>query len=143
MEHLTIGEVARRAGIRTSAIRFYESVDLLPPAARASGQRRYDTAVLDQLAVIRLAQEAGFTVAEIRQMLTGFDPETPPSTRWRSLAERKLSEIDRLIARAQAMKRLLEEGLRCGCLAWEECAVLARAAEIRGGGEGVAMGSAE
>ncbi|MGH2535441.1 MAG: MerR family transcriptional regulator [Thermomicrobiales bacterium] len=129
MERLTIGEVAERAGLRPSAIRYYESAGLVPAPGRVHGQRRYDTGVLDRLAVIRLAQQAGFTVAEIRQMLTGFDPATPFSVRWRALAERKLTELDGLIARAEAMKGMLEAGLQCGCLSWESCALVARAAE--------------
>lgn len=127
MEQLTIGEVARRADLRPSAIRYYESAGLLPPPARVHGQRRYETDVLDRLAVIRFAQQAGFTVAEIRRLLTGFDP----ATRWHALAERKLTELDALIARAQAMKEMLAEGLRCGCLSWDECALVARAAGHR------------
>ncbi|MGH2561150.1 MAG: MerR family transcriptional regulator [Thermomicrobiales bacterium] len=134
MEQLTIGEVAKRAGLRPSAIRYYESAGLLPSPGRVGGQRRYDTGVLDRLAVIRLAQQAGFTVAEIRQMLTGFDPTTPFSVRWRALAERKLTEIDELIARAEAMKGMLKEGLRCGCLSWDDCALVARAAERQAAG---------
>ena len=64
-EELTIGEVARRAGIRTSAIRYYESVGLLPAPPRMSGRRRYDPSIVQRLAVLHLAQEAGFTMAEI------------------------------------------------------------------------------
>jgi MerR family redox-sensitive transcriptional activator SoxR len=128
MERLTIGEVAARAGLRPSAIRYYERAGLLPLPGRLHGQRRYGVDILDRLAVIRLAQQAGFSVAEIRQMLTGFDPATPFSARWRALAERKLTELDAQIARAQAMKEMLKEGLRCGCLSWEECALVARSA---------------
>ncbi len=69
---LTIGEVARRAGVRTSALRYYEEVGVLPPPERKSGQRRYDETVLARLAVVRLAQELGFTVAEIRALGRGL-----------------------------------------------------------------------
>lgn len=66
MDQLTIGETARRAGVRPSALRYYESVGLLDAPRRISGRRRYDSQVLNRLSVIRLAQDAGFTIAEIR-----------------------------------------------------------------------------
>ncbi len=115
---LSIGEVARRSGLRPSALRYYEEAGLLSPAARVSGRRHYDASVLDRLRVIACAQEAGFTIAEVRQLLSGEDK---PSVRWRSLAERKLREVDALIEKAQATRRLLEESLRCDCVAFEQC----------------------
>ncbi len=121
MEEVSIGEVARRAGVRTSALRYYESVGVLPTPRRVNGQRRYDGEVLDLLAIVRVAQQAGFTVAEIRTLLHGFSADTPPSARWRALASRKLPEIEALIERALGMKRLLERGLRCDCLRLEDC----------------------
>ncbi len=123
MEEITIGEVARRAGIRASAIRYYESVKLLTAPRRINGRRRYDASVLDRLAVIQMAQQAGFTVAEMRTLFHGFPAETPASARWEALARQKLVEVEALIRRAQAMKRVLEEELlRCQCLTLDECA---------------------
>ena len=123
MEALTISEVASRARLRPSAIRYYESIGLLPAPRRISGQRRYDASVLQRLAVIQLAQEAGFTVAEIGRLFYDFEADTPASERWQALATQKLAEVDALIARAQGMKHLLEESLlKCRCLRLEECA---------------------
>lgn len=119
---LTIGAVAARSGLRHSALRYYESAGLLPPPVRVGGQRRYDAGVLDRLAVIKLAREAGFTIAETRTFLHGFAPDTPPPDRWRALAATKLPAVDALIARALGMKRILEAGLRCECVALEDCA---------------------
>ena len=65
MEELTIGEVARRAGIRTSALRFYESIGLMPLPKRVSGRRRYEENTVQMLKIVQLAQDAGFTIAEI------------------------------------------------------------------------------
>ncbi len=122
---LSIGEVARQTGLRASALRYYEEVGLISPAARVSGRRHYDVSVLDRLRVISCAQEAGFTIAEVRQLLAGDDQ---PPMRWRALAERKLREVDAIIEKAHATRRLLEESLRCNCVALEECAkVLGRA----------------
>ena len=125
MEELTISEVARRAGLRPSAIRYYESSGILPTPRRASGRRRYDASILQRLALIQLAQEAGFTMAEIKRLFADFAPEVPAWERWQALATQKLAEVDVLIQRAQTMKRLLEEGLlQCRCLTVEECARL-------------------
>src|SRR2546428_4053994 len=113
MEELTIGEVAKQAGIHASAIRCYESVEILPVPRRVNGRRLYDSSVLDRLAVIQMAQRAGFTISEIRTLFNGFTPETPASARWEALARQKITEVDALILRAQAIKQgLVEELLR-------------------------------
>ncbi len=124
MEELAIGEVARRAGIQPSALRYYESIGLMPAPRRVSGRRRYEESTIQMLRVIQLAQQAGFTVAEIQTLLHGFAPETPPAARWQPLAQQKIAELDGLIERAQQMKRILETGLNCGCLRLEDCAVV-------------------
>ena len=121
MEELAIGEVARRAGVRPSALRYYESIGLLPAPRRVNGRRRYDLAAIQMLRVIQLAQHAGFSVAEIQHLLHGFSAETPPADRWRPLAEHKMREIDALIARAEQMKGILETLLTCGCGRLEMC----------------------
>ena len=123
MEELTIGEVAQRAGIRSSAIRYYESVELLPAPRRVNGRRRYDSSVFKRLAVIQVAQQVGFTVSEMRTLFNGFTAETPASVRWQELARQKLVETEALIRRAQVIKQVLEEKLlRCRCLTLYECA---------------------
>jgi MerR family redox-sensitive transcriptional activator SoxR len=122
MEELSIGEVARRARIRTSTIRYYESIGLLPEPRRVSGgHRRYDPHVLEWLAILRMAQQAGFTIAERHQLVAGFSSETPASTRWHQLAGKKLQEVEGVIAQAQQTKQLLERLVLCGCLRLEEC----------------------
>ncbi len=120
---MTIGQVAARAGVRASAIRYYESVGVLPPARRVHGWRRYDDGAVRLLATLRFAQRAGFTVAEIRTLFHGFGAEVPPAARWHSLAERKMAELDALMADAARMRRALEQGMRCGCLHLEDCEV--------------------
>ena len=118
---MSIGEVARRAGVAPSAIRYYESAGLLPGPRRAGGKRRYDDGVLDWLMLIALAREAGFTIAEIRWLVAGFAPGTPPAERWRALAARKLAEIEALVARAARMRAVLRQALACGCVRLEDC----------------------
>ena len=124
MTELTIGEVARRADVRASTLRYYESVGVLPVPKRVNGQRRYDPEVFELLAVVRVAQQAGFTVAEIRTLLHGFSADTPPSTRWQALARRKLPEVEALIERTIGMRDLLQRGLDCECLNLKDCAII-------------------
>ena len=121
---LSISEVSASTGLRPSALRYYEEAGLLTPAARVSGRRHYDDTVLERLAVIACAQEAGFTIAEIRELLAGEDD--PPAA-WRALAERKLVEVDAVIQKAQATRRLLEESLHCNCVALAECTAVVTA----------------
>jgi MerR family redox-sensitive transcriptional activator SoxR len=118
---MTIGEVARRAGLRASAIRFYEKAGLLPKAARAGGQRRYDGKILERLALVDFAKECGFTLAEIRQLFHGFRDNTPLSARMQLLAARKVQELDVLSGRIGIMKNMLARAQRCRCIDVDEC----------------------
>ncbi len=121
MAEITIGQLAQKAGVRPSALRYYERVGLLPKPRRVSGQRRYGPDSLKWLAGIRIAQRAGFTVAEIKRLFFGFPRSAKPSDRWRELAREKLPEVEELIRRATVMKQLLLEGIRCGCKSLQEC----------------------
>jgi MerR family redox-sensitive transcriptional activator SoxR len=120
-DELTITDVARRAGIRTSAIRYYEEIGLLPSPRRRNGRRVYGPDVLRRLEIIATAQRMGFTIAEIGTLVGGINEETAVWAHWRRLARAKVEEIDALIDRAQGMKRLLESALTCDCLTLEEC----------------------
>ena len=117
----TIGDVVERAGVAASTIRYYEEIELLPPARRVSGRRRYDQAILEKLNTIRLAQRAGYTLDEIQTLLHDFPADTPPSARWRAMAQEKLQELDERMRTIQAMKAMLERTLECECETLEEC----------------------
>jgi MerR family transcriptional regulator, redox-sensitive transcriptional activator SoxR len=121
MAALTIGEVAARAGINTSRLRYYERVGVLPKPERTSGQRRYGEDVLNRLAIVDVAQRAGLSLDEIRD-LTGPDNRgAHAGARVRELAERKLPDIEALIARAQAVKAWLEVARSCDCATVDIC----------------------
>jgi len=111
---MTIGEVARRADLRPSAIRYYEKLGLLPRPPRQGGQRRYDPHVLERLAIVRFAKFVGFTIDEIRLLLDG-SPDRPPPQRWRQIAEKKALQVDSLITEAIAVRALLQTTLRQKC----------------------------
>ncbi len=131
-EGLPIGEIARRAGIAPSAIRYYERIGLLPKPPRAGGQRRYDASVLEWLSLIALAREAGFSMAEVKRLVAGFTPGTRPAARWQELATRKLAEIDAMVARAERMRAVLRIALDCGCFRLEDCSALLAAGPVDG-----------
>jgi MerR family redox-sensitive transcriptional activator SoxR len=118
---LTIGQVAARAGIRVSHIRYYEEIGVLPAPERVSGQRRYHEDVLHRLSIIDVAQRAGLTLDEIRELTGPRLRDETAGQRLRELAERKLPHIDALIERAQAVKRWLEIAGNCDCQTVDVC----------------------
>ena len=124
-DNLTIREIARQSGLQPSAIRYYESLGLLPRPRRVSGQRRYDKAALTRLKGIQGAQRAGFTLAEIKTLFNETEENTPHYSRWHELADRKMVELDQEIARVQNMKQLLEDSLNCNCASVDECVLIA------------------
>jgi MerR family transcriptional regulator, redox-sensitive transcriptional activator SoxR len=121
MQELTIGAVARRAGVQTSAIRYYESVGLLPAPRRVNGRRCYDASIFQRLGVIQVARQAGFGIRELQTLFTGFSDGTPASMRWQTLITPKLAEMEALIERAQARKTLLMEAQQCRCVDIGDC----------------------
>jgi MerR family redox-sensitive transcriptional activator SoxR len=125
--NLTIGDVAERAGVEPSAIRYYESLGLLPKPTRVGGKRRYDNDVLDRLALIALAKDAGFTMGEIKQLVSEKTPTNFPAEKWKLLATRKLAELDEAAARIRRMRRVLRSALECGCVDLAACAPILRA----------------
>ncbi len=124
MDHfpeLTIGEVARRAGVAASSIRYYERIGLLPQPDRLGGQRRYDAKVLGRLGFIGIAQTAGFTLREIRELIDGIDGANGMGDKMRSLSALKLGEVEALLDRTRVMKGWLEAAAVCGCATPAEC----------------------
>jgi len=120
---LTIGEVARRAGVATSSIRYYERIGLLAPPERVHGQRRYDPEVLGKLGFIGVAQGAGFKLREIKELMQGVDSADGMGEQMRSLSSRKLDEVESLLERTRAIKGWLEVAKECGCASPSECAL--------------------
>ena len=126
---MRIGELARHADVRVSTIRYWERRGILPPGARGvRGQRRYDAGALDRLAFVRLAQEGGLTLAEIRGLLHGFPAATAAPSRWRSVRAAKLAAIDARIRALRAARRRMSATVSCRCADLEECGRRARRA---------------
>src|SRR4051812_11693162 len=120
---LSIGEVAARAGMSASAIRYYERNGLLPEPERESGQRRYTGATIRRLGAIDVAKRAGFSLAEVRTLLDSIDQGAPAHEQLHALAERKLPDVDALIRRAHGMRGWLSLATACRCVSLEACAL--------------------
>jgi DNA-binding transcriptional MerR regulator len=105
-----IGELARRTGTATSALRYYERIGLLSPAERVGQRRHYPPSSAERVALIRLCQDAGFTLAEIGRLLAAWGRG---GRDWGRLAERKTAELDARIADAQRAKKLINHALEC------------------------------
>lgn len=123
MKPLSIGEVAKRTGIRASALRYYEEAGILPAPARVRGRRHYGPDVIRRIDVLRFAQQAGFTLEEIKTLFHGFGSDTPLSARWQRLARAKLQELDVQAQRIRRMRRALALSLKCGCVRIEDCSL--------------------
>jgi MerR family redox-sensitive transcriptional activator SoxR len=140
---MTIGQVAERAGLATSTLRFYEAEGLIDSQRTAGNQRRYARAELRRIALIRAAQSFGLTLADIRDALESLpDGRTPTKRDWERLAGSWRLLIDE---RIEALERLRDEAascIGCGCLSLRSCALYNAAdmASHRGAGPRYLMG---
>lgn len=121
MQMWQIGDIVKRSGVPASTIRYYEEIELLPPAERVNGRRRYNDTILQKLNIIRLAQQAGFTIAEIQALLHNFPADAPPSARWQVMAAQKLAELEERRQTIRAMQAILEQTLNCECKTLDDC----------------------
>lgn len=121
---LTIGEVARRAGLATSALRYYEREGLVTAGRTSGGQRRYPRSVLRRLAFLRAAQNVGLSLPEIRAALATLPAgRTPTRTDWARLSASWQARLDEQIAGLTALRDGLTSCIGCGCLSLQRCAL--------------------
>lgn len=119
---LTIGEVARRSGVASSALRFYEEQGLIVSERAGSGHRRYHRSVLRRIAFIVYAQRIGLTLEEIGEELGKLpDNRTPTRKDWSRLSREWTSRIDARIAELERLRAGLTECIGCGCLSLDKC----------------------
>ena len=107
---LTIGELAKRTGVATSALRYYEELGLIPAPIRVSGQRRYPTSAVGLVGMILLLRDVGFSLGESKAFLGS---RTQAVDSWRTLAQGKLADLDEQIAKAQTAKEAITHALHC------------------------------
>jgi MerR family redox-sensitive transcriptional activator SoxR len=119
---LTIGEVAARSGVATSALRFYEDRGLIASERNASGHRRYPRSVLRRVALIVFAQKVGLTLEDIRAELAKLPRNrVPERADWAKLSSSWTKRLDDRIAELERMKSGLTECIGCGCLSLDRC----------------------
>lgn len=119
---LTVGEVADRSGVATSALRFYEAEGLIRSNRTRAGHRRYPRAVIRRVAFIVFAQKVGFTLQEIKAELAKLPQNRAPEhTEWARLSEAWTSRIDHRIAELKRLRNSLTACIGCGCLSMERC----------------------
>ncbi|MGO9658001.1 MAG: redox-sensitive transcriptional activator SoxR [Acidimicrobiales bacterium] len=122
---LTIGEVAERANVAASALRFYEKEGLISSARTDGGQRRYQREVLRRIAFVRAAQRVGLTLDEVKQALTALpEGRTPTTNDWRRLSRSWRPLLDRRIAELERVRDRLDTCIGCGCLSLGVCRLL-------------------
>ena len=134
---LTIGEVADRSGVASSALRFYEGQGLIVASRTSGNQRRYERAVLRRIALIQGGRAAGIPLEQIRAALATLPADRTPTRRdWERLSRGWRDDVDRRIATLQALRNRLTTCIGCGCLSIDACTLLNpddEAAEIGAG----------
>lgn len=140
---MAIGDLARRAGVKASALRFYETEGLLASARSAGGRRHYPKSELRRVAFIRAAQAVGLTLDEIRAALASLpDNRTPTKADWERLSKQWRPLLDERIAALTRLRDTLTNCIGCGCLSLKTCALYnpADAAARNGAGARYLMG---
>lgn len=121
-ELLTIGDVARRSGVATSALRFYEERGMIASQRAGGGQRRFERHVLRRIAFIVFAQRIGLSLDEIASELAKLPPNRAPTGRdWQRLSATWTSRIDERIAELERLRAGLTQCIGCGCLSLDRC----------------------
>ena len=121
---LTIGDVAKRTGVATSALRFYEERGLLSSFRTEGNQRRYPRSAIRLVSVIRAAQTLGLTLGEIQETLASLpDSRTPTTADWTRLSKRWRRRLDEQIASLEALRDELDDCIGCGCLSLKACGI--------------------
>ena len=143
MDELTIGELAARSGVTTSALRFYEAEGLVTSRRTDGNQRRFPRAMLRRVALIQAGRAAGITLDEIRAALDGLPHDRTPTKRdWERLSRGWRRDVDERIARLEALRDQLASCIGCGCLSLRSCALFNRAdrASVQGSGARYLLG---
>ncbi|MDA0171236.1 redox-sensitive transcriptional activator SoxR [Solirubrobacter taibaiensis] len=124
-ERLTIGEVAARTGVATSALRFYEERGLIASERNGGGHRRYARPVIRRVAFILFAQRVGLTLEQIGEELARLPAGRPPKREdWAQLSAGWRTRVDEQIAQLERLRESLTDCIGCGCLSLDRCALV-------------------
>lgn len=125
MELLTIGALSKRAGVAPSALRFYEAEGLIHATRTDGGQRRYERVMLRRVSFVRVAQQVGLSLDEIREALASLpDNRTPNEKDWARLSASWRPRIDAKIAMLERLRDRLDGCIGCGCLSLRTCRLI-------------------
>jgi MerR family redox-sensitive transcriptional activator SoxR len=134
---LTVGQVAERSGVAVSALHFYESRGLIRSHRTAGNQRRFGGDVLRRVAIIKVGQEVGISLADIGAALATLpDSRTPTVRDWEKLSRGWAADLDHRIARLQKLRDGLTDCIGCGCLSIDTCKLRNPGDELAGEGPG-------
>jgi len=123
-ELLTIGETAQRTGVAASALRFYETRNLIGSHRGPGNQRRYHRSMLRRISIIKVAQSLGLSLEEISSALETLpDKRTPTRRDWEKLSQKWRDQLDARIADLQNLREQLSGCIGCGCLSLKRCAL--------------------
>nr|AFD20761.1 redox-sensitive transcriptional activator [Streptomyces rimofaciens] len=121
-KELTIGELAERSGVATSALRFYESMGLIHSRRTSGNQRRYPRATLRQVALVRVAQSVGISLREVQEALADLpERRTPNQEDWEALSRSWRDDLDARIEQLTRLRDRLDDCIGCGCLSLDRC----------------------
>lgn len=136
-KEMSTGELARRSGIATSAVRFYESQGLIRSRRSAGNQRRFHRATLRRVAFIRASQQVGISLQAIGEVL-GFlgEDEAPTEETWARASECWAVQLDERISTLVRMRERLTSCVACGCLSLRSCQLINPDDELGGEGPG-------
>lgn len=124
MEYLTIGELAERAGVATSALRFYETKGLISSERTSGNQRRYPRPMLRRVSLIRAGQKVGLSLGEISEALASLPHgRTPTKSDWGRLSRSWRRKLDSQMSELQTLRDDLTDCIGCGCLSLTSCAI--------------------
>lgn len=122
---LTIGELSRRTGVATSALRYYEREGLIDSERADSGHRRYPQATIRRVSFIKIAQEVGLTLQEIADAMSSLpDNRTPDQGDWARLSASWRPRLDAQIGMLERLRDRLDSCIGCGCLSLKKCSIL-------------------
>lgn len=123
--YLTVGQLSERSGVAKSALRFYETKNLITSIRSNGNQRRFNASMLRRIALIQVAQSIGFTLEEITLELAGLPLEKTPTKRdWERVANKWTKDLDKKLRQIETLKENLTGCIGCGCLSMKKCHLL-------------------
>ena len=123
--YLTVGQLSERSGVAKSALRFYETKNLITSIRSNGNQRRFSASMLRRIALIQVAQSIGFTLQEITLELAGLPIEKTPTKRdWERVANKWTKDLDKKLRQIETLKENLTGCIGCGCLSMKKCHLL-------------------